>query len=57
MTEPTKDDLKREIKHYRILLEQIAGDHRNTRGKLLAQSGLTFWDALMEEKRKRGAKV
>jgi hypothetical protein len=45
--------LEREKRFYRILLEQIAGDKRRTRGRRLAESGLLFWDRLQEEKAKR----
>ena len=42
----------REMTHYRELLEQITQDNRKTRARRLAESGLTFWDAMMEEKQK-----
>ena len=41
-----------EMTHYRELLEQITQDNRKTRARRLAESGLTFWDAMMEEKQK-----
>ncbi len=34
---------------YRELLEQIAADPRRTRARRLAESGLIFWDSMLEE--------
>jgi hypothetical protein len=39
-------------KFYRQLLEQIASENRKTRGRRLAESGLTFWDSMQREKLK-----
>jgi len=41
-----------ESEHYRGLLEEIAKDSRKTRARRLAESGLRFWDVLVEEKSK-----
>jgi len=40
---------KREAAFYRQTLEQIAQDKRRTRGRRLAESALTFWDAIVRE--------
>lgn len=41
-----------EVQHYRELLRSIAQDPRKTRARRLAESGLMFWDAMMEEKKR-----
>lgn len=49
----TAESLEREKAFYRELLQQIAQDSRKTRARRLAESGLTFWDAMREEKARR----
>lgn len=46
-------DMEREKAFYRDLLEQITQDPRKTRARRLAESGLIFWDAIMQGKRQR----
>jgi hypothetical protein len=49
----TAESLEREKTFYRDLLQQITQDPRKTRARRLVESGLTFWDAMREEKAKR----
>lgn len=52
----TAESLEREKTFYRDLLQQITQDPRKTRARRLAESGLTFWDAMREEKARRANK-
>lgn len=43
---------KAEAQFYREQLEMIAADARKTRGRRLAESALTFWDAMKKHRPK-----
>lgn len=43
--------IEREKAFYRDLLEQVASDTKKTKARRLAESGLTFWDSLLEKQR------
>lgn len=44
--------IEREKSFYRGLLEQISQDHRKTRARRLAESGMIFWDQMQKEVKK-----